>query len=340
MPSPVDTIKSASALDAGLPPQRLDLDKEPIARESEKKSSAQPRDQSSLISLNPEIKPQPQPEKGLVSKITTSISNFFAATLGWAWGSTPAKEIPADMKIESGTGSVQSISSIPSLSKPEIKNQERANEAVRFANKQIRISGEENNTHIREEELDPKPYSERDLIKLLVETFKLQNKNYQVSIVNLNEMRGNAQKQLVRLNEEKKINDEAADGFHKILNVTGIIAKVGFVLTVGGLAITGAFVFSGGIAAIPMGVAIAQGGVALMTGFNQIAKAIVDDKLNKNRGESAMINYKHGEAKFQMESTYREIKAAIESASKAEKDMLEIAKKQYEFIQSNHITAN
>ena len=93
-------------MEAGLPPQQA-------ASEPEVKAFS--RDQSTLVSLKYEPKAQPQANEGVWNSVSTTVSNFFTTMIGWTWGSTPAKAIPADMKAEEGP--VEGVTSKPALSK-------------------------------------------------------------------------------------------------------------------------------------------------------------------------------------------------------------------------------
>ncbi len=323
MPTPVDSIQRTTTIDAGLPPQKLALDKEPDV-----KSTPAFWNQSSLSSAAPEVEPAVQPKKGFFSSISSAISDFFTSAISWAWGTSPAKVMPGDQKIEGGT--VEGIASRPNLSKPEVKNLENYLDITRRMHGRIRSIHEESEGEMKSEQLDPKNYNELHLIAWYVIILKDMKKNNENSVIILNDRLKALQGSIESLQKDKRANLDAAQSFNTILNVTGKLGYVGMALTAAGFIAVGAIVLTSGVAAIPVGLAIAQGMVGGLTAFNKLADNIVSSKLKMNQGESAKLNFKQDQAMFQRKLTYNDIKLAIESAYKAEKTMLEQAQKQHE----------
>lgn len=333
MPNGVEPTPKVTAYDAGVSSlniSSIELEQPPVPK------APIFWDKSSLYSAEPKVETAPEPKKGVWNSISSAVSGFFTATISWAWGASPAKVVPVDMKMEGGT--VEGIASRPNLSKPEVKNLEKFIDITRKMHNRIKSIHEDSATDNISEQIDQKQLSELQLIAWWVIILKDMKKNNENSIIIMNDRLRNLQNSIKSLQNEKKINAEASDRFTSILDITGKIGVVGVALTVGGLVITGAFTFTLGIAAIPAAVLIAQAFVGGFTAFNKLAENIVQAKLRTNQGESIKLNFKLDEASYQSKLTYDDVKLALEWAYKAEKVMLELAQKQHSAQSQNGYT--
>lgn len=264
-------------------------------------------------------------ESSILDTISKSISNLFTNAYEWVWGKSTSKIMPADVKTEDGE--IESISSRPRIEKPNQELQ-RYLDIEKQANSQVERIQDSNADQIKSELTDQK-WNDAVIMKLLMEILKESALSSEREVMLANQRLKTLQLDLEIIRKEKNAHDDQTATYQKVADIAAKVGIVTVALSVGGLIVAGAFIVTGGVAAVPMAVVVANSLVGLAGAFNAVADIVIKDKLNTSKGQSYLTQSREQEVMVQRKFTLDELLDAYKDVSEARKLMAAEIKKQH-----------
>jgi hypothetical protein len=256
---------------------------------------------NTLTTLKNEQIEQQKKEVGFFEKLGNAISSFFTSIFGWMWGADNSSTMPNDEKLEGGD--LEGITSRPKLPKPQVENFDRY---LNEMNNSLKKISDADTDSIRSD-LDADKTTDAESLARIISVLKEMSKNHEKDIVLENEQLKQYQNSIEKIRKEKDASEEGMTGLKSASEIAATVGIVSIGLAIGGLLLAGFFFFTGGLAAIPMGVIVANALVGLGSSFNAIAKKIIDDKLNLKQGQSVAKSAQLQELSVQRKMTMEDL---------------------------------